>query len=109
MKKDLLKLAMIGLVAGISMSADANESGKEIAMSKCSKTTKTDDQKGCNSKGTGCNGKNSGCNAKGSGCNGASGCTSEEDCDGSAESKSSSNDSIQQNRKSAARKVLEGY
>lgn len=99
MKKDLVRLAMIGLVAGFCMSIEAAPTiSREIAMSKCTKDTSdkgknSDDQSSCSSK--------SGCNS----------CNSSSSYNPGSQSKSDESTAkaeVKSRRKSAAQKVLEG-
>jgi hypothetical protein len=59
MKKDLTKLAMLGLLAGSCISATDMSGGSEIAMSKCTRESDTSGKSSCSS----CDGK-SGCPGK---------------------------------------------
>ena len=90
MKKDLIKLAMVGLLAGLCLSAQQADAKNEVAMTKCSKekSPETQPAKKCNEK--------SDCNS----CNSSNGCNGNEESDAT--------DAVQSKRKSAARKVVEG-
>lgn len=81
MNKDLVKAALIGLAAGVCLSAQMVPSSKEVAMGRCTKPANPDDDEG------------------------------DEDCAGSCKHRCNSSDAsseIEVHRKSAARKVLEG-
>ena len=120
MKKNMIYLAMIGLSAGMCLSGkgDAAENKEEIAMSKCTKdladeemdqeAEKMEDSKknsggekkrGSGSKSHGCGGKN--------GCEGMGGSNSKQRMK-PGQSPSDHSMNYETNRKSAARKVLEG-
>lgn len=92
---------MVGLLAGVCLSANAPTEGKEIAMSKCSKDTSN----------SSCNGK-SDCNSpkdKKSSCNGKSGCdgsTSSSDC-GSSSDQAEVESAMKAKRKAAAQKIVQ--
>jgi hypothetical protein len=90
MTKNLIKLAMLGLMAGFCLSAAAapKEENKEMAMSKCSKETAPDADKD-----------------GGGGCSGPKGCGS---MSGSKEDQSDAQSNMSNKRKSAAHKVVYG-
>jgi hypothetical protein len=89
MKKDLIKFALVGLVAGFCLSAAAapsNKDSKEIAMTKCTKDeSKKKNGNGNDDKG---NGSCSSCNSQGD--------------------QSNASSQVKGKRKSAAHKVLYG-
>lgn len=99
MKKDLVRLAMIGLAAGFCMSAEAAPTIRSnIAMSKCSKDTSdkgnnSDDQSSCSGK---------------SGCGSCSSSSLYTPSNQSKADESTAKSEVKSGRKSAAQKVLEG-
>lgn len=97
MKKDLIKVALIGLAAGFCVSAKAAPAKKsqEVAMVKC---TKENGKKKCDSS---CGNKDGDC-----GCNGN---TSAGRNGYSLESYQPKKTEIAGKRKSAAQKAMEGY
>jgi hypothetical protein len=98
MKKNLVKLAMIGLAAGLCVSAKAAPAKKtqEVAMAKCSK-----DKNGKRKCDTSCNNRERDCGCSNTTSAGRNGYT--------LDSFEPENTDIAARRKSAAQKVLEGY
>ncbi|MES2274109.1 MAG: hypothetical protein V4487_07945 [Chlamydiota bacterium] len=90
MSKDLIKLAMIGLTAGLCVSATTSipDGNGQVAMSKCSKDTLPPEADKDN----------------GSGCSGSEGCGSQS----SSNEDQSDASMMPAKRKSAAQKVVQG-
>jgi hypothetical protein len=106
MNKDLLKIALIGLAAGFCISAKdvPAKRNQEVAMSKCTKENGSKEK--CKKKkcGSSCSNENNGCNARGTGCNTSARCNNY-----STEDFQPNPKEIAAKRKSAAQKVMEGY
>jgi|GEM_PF-1869166 hypothetical protein len=105
MKKDLVKLAIVGLLAGFCLSAQgAPSDAGEIAMSKCTK----DDMKKSQNRNNGMlDDDEEGDNSDVNGCNGPSGC-GDNSGQNNGDQQSSKVQMMQSKRKSAAQKVVEG-
>ena len=100
MKKDLVKLAIVGLLAGFCLSAQgAPSDSNEIAMSKCSKDNTQKSQNRNNDQ------DNDGSDANG--CGGPNGCGDSPEQD-TGDQQSDKVQMMQSKRKSAAQKTVEG-
>ena len=105
MKKDLVRLATVGLLAGFCLSAQGAPSEKqEVAMSKCSKdnTQKSQNENDGMSDDNHCSG-----NGDDNHCSGNSGCNNSEG-DSDSNQQAGKMQTMQSKRKSAAQKAVEG-
>ena len=101
MKKDLTKLAILGLLASSCLFANAPSSSKEIAMSKCSKDTPA--KSSCSDQSDSSSTDKSSCNNK-SGCDGNTGCS---DCDKDSSEEAEASLLMKAKRKAVSQKVIE--
>jgi hypothetical protein len=104
MKKDLTKLAMLGLLAGACVSAYQPMSGKEIAMSKCSRDPTAPTSDGTKSDPNKSNDPiddDSSCNSQ-SGCDGNTGCS---ECESDTLEEASASEVMKTKRIHAAGKI----
>jgi len=105
MKKDLTTLAMMGLLAGANLSASEIPTGKEVAMSRCTREMAPKNppkpQTNTDSEVDDTDGDYSSCNAQ-TGCDGNTGCS---ECEGNDSEEASASAVMKAKRLSVSEKL----